>query len=817
MSNFGKKTAVCLLLLCVCFLGAVIYLPSFNVPFIYDDIPYIVENLNIRYLDDIPLILKANSQPTRFIPFYTFAMNYHVHHFRVFGYHLVNLIIHLLNGILVFWLMNLLCGLPKFEDRRFYKYRHFLVLCVALVFLSHPLQTQAVTYIFQRVASLAAMFYLLSVCLYIKGRLAASGVWRNTYFGIAGLTALCGMLSKEITFTLPLTVLMIEGMFFQSGQGWKSRSTKWNIITVLMFLLIIPALMRFNFGHIFASTLSGSHDGDVITPLNYLLTQFRVLLTYLKLFIVPIGQNLDYDFALSHSLLERDTLVSFLCLAGIGLFGIRNRKTYPFIAFGIFWFFICMAVESSLIPIRHVIFEHRTYLPSVGLCAVLCVGLFHLIKEPRKYFITLSIIILTLSYLTYERNQVWTDRVGFWKDVVRKSPHKARGYINLGVAYIIDEKYDQAIKEFDKALALRPDHFKIYLNRGNALLHNGAYELAIEDYNKVLELRPSEPRAFNNRGMAYKAQGEIEQALSDFHQAIKLRRTYFTAYYNRGNIYQQLGQTDEAIKDFTRCIMLAPQYANAYFGRGQQHSQKGNYDAALKDFNRAITLGIRNLDVFNNRSIIYGLMGRQELALADLNLVLKSRPNSAEAYANRGVTYVKTGRYDLALKDYSKAIELRPDYPAAYYNRGGIYKMLGMLEMASKDFSSTVQNNPNHVQAYFQRAHIYLLQEELEKAQGDYLKILSILPQNARAHNALGKIEFSINNLKEAVKYFNRALELDPDYAQAYFFRSHTYKALGKYDLALENILKAIALGHIFEQAYVEDLQMKVQGKIPDK
>ena len=294
----------------------------------------------------------------------TFSINYHFHKFDVWGYHLVNLFIHLINALLVWWLTWITFSTPVMKDSPISRHRAIISFLTGLLFVTHPLATQSVTYIVQRFASLATLFYLLSLILFIRGRL-----WEGNkniaffLFGSSIAAAVCGMLTKEIVFTLPFAIILYDYCFIKTSP-WKLEVKDKSLFFSLMMLAIFIFIFFRNFSlNLFDTVPPDQGYSYSISMREYLFTQFRVILTYIRLFILPFNQNLDYDYPLSTSFFQIRTFFSFLVLLGILLAGVLLFKKYRLISFGIFWFFLTLSVESSLIPIsQNVIFEHRTYL-----------------------------------------------------------------------------------------------------------------------------------------------------------------------------------------------------------------------------------------------------------------------------------------------------------------------------------------------------------------------------------------------------------------------------------------------------------------------
>ncbi|MGZ3593123.1 MAG: hypothetical protein ACXWL9_05215, partial [Syntrophales bacterium] len=341
----GKLRWNLISMLFICLMGIIAYSNSFGCSLHFDDIPTIEDNIAIRNLSDV----KAwwGFYPSRPIGYLSFALNYHFHRLDVWGYHLVNLAIHIANALLVWWLVMLTMATPVMRAQPISRHKGAMALFAALLFVSHPLATQSVTYIVQRLASLATLFYLLSLALYVKGRLGEGNRDKLMFLSYAGsiLCAALGMLTKEIVFTLPFALVLYEFSFIKTDT-WKIDLKDRGIQIPVVILGIFFSLFFLNFSfEIFnpiPPLLNQGYDYP-ITAWEYFLTQFSVILTYIRLFILPINQNLDYDYPISHSLFEWHTLFGLLSLAGIFFLGIVLFRRYRLISFGIFWFFLTLS------------------------------------------------------------------------------------------------------------------------------------------------------------------------------------------------------------------------------------------------------------------------------------------------------------------------------------------------------------------------------------------------------------------------------------------------------------------------------------------
>ena len=558
-----------LAVLIICILGIVIYSNTFQSPFVFDDQPGIVDNKVLRNLSDLNAIWSFN--PTHFIVYITLALNYYYHQLNVFGYHLVNLLIHCCAALMVWWLVSLTFRTPAMKDKAISKQANLIAFFSGLLFISHPVQTEAVTYIVQRSTSLAAFFYITSLALYVKSRLSLDNTpVAKGYYVLSLITAVLGMFSKQIVITLPFMVILYEFCFFQrSGKrfgtslpdsSWSSvRDLPWKRLALfLILLLIIPLNMAISKNMDFWQISQLTKESEVISRGTYILTQFRVLTTYLKLFFMPLNQNLDYDYPLSSSLWQIPVLSSFLFLMFILITAIVLFNRYRLIAFSIFWFFLTLSVESSFIPIRDVIFEHRLYLPMVGysLFLPLIVYYFFQHRNIRLGIIILIMIISFYAFLTYARNNVWKSDVTLWSDAISKSPKKLRPYTGRARAYQERGYYDEALADYNRALIINPFNMKCYNNRGMVYLKKGEYDKAIADYTHTLKTNPDDPGAYNNRGLAYLYKGKYQEAVSDFSQALKFKPGYVNAYCNRAAAYCRTKEYNKAWADVKRVEKL---------------------------------------------------------------------------------------------------------------------------------------------------------------------------------------------------------------------------------------------------------------------
>ena len=595
--------------------GIAVYINTFHCSFQFDDRVFIIDNIAIRNIANLQSLW--NYYPCRFITFVSLALNYHFGQLNVFGYHLFNLAIHLSAALLVWWLVHLTLSCPVMKNNKITKHAEMIALFSGLVFVSHPLQTEAVTYIWQRSTSMAAMFYLASLCLYVKSRLLRHSQREGSetiFYAGSLLAAISAMFTKENAITLPLVILLYENFFlFKKGVRGSLKCPQ-AAIPFLCTLLIIPLTMIFNTG-------TAPKEAVNIPPFDYLMTQFRVMLTYIRLLIVPINQNLDYDYPIVKNIFEPPVLLSISCLGLIVWSAKRLFANYRLISFSICWFFLTLLPESSLLPLQDVIFEHRLYLPMAGFSIFLAASFYYLLgKNNLKTMIkALIIIIAGYSILTYQRNKIWGDDLNLWNDVIQKSPHKARPYNNRGNIYTRQGKLDLALSDYNKALELDPDYADAYNDRGSIYGKQGDLNLAMSNFNKAIQLDPDYADAYNNRGDVFGKQRDYASAMNDYNKVLELLPDDAEAHYNRGVIYDGQGDSIRAMSDYTQAIKINPDIAEAYIYRGAIYAKEGNAKQALSDFTKAIEINPDNGYAYNNRAVLYFQLQQYDKAWGDVD------------------------------------------------------------------------------------------------------------------------------------------------------------------------------------------------------
>jgi Flp pilus assembly protein TadD len=591
-------------LLLIMLIGFLAYANTFGVPFVLDDLESINRNEVIRDLGNyLPGGPGYDFLFRRWFGYFTFALNYHFGGLNVAGYHLFNLTVHICTALLVYALVRLTLRTPFLADSKVAPQAAATALLAALFFVAHPVQTQAITYTVQRLTSLCTLFYLLALVLYVASRLRSEvprqenergrqspGSWRMPLLLTGSVvSAVLAMCTKEIAFTLPMAALLYEVCFFRGA--WQRRAML--LLPLLLTVALIPILVLSDES---LPATGGLPQTEADIPrLDYLFTQFRVLVTYLRLLVLPINQNLDYDYPLYSTFFTPPVFLSFLLLAAVFALTLylfwrtrtctpvvlkQKSKHFPassyqlpapelrLIAFGIFWFFLTLAVESSLIPIADVIFEHRLYLPSIGVAVAMATAIILAREKTITFYggkipmIAATMIIIALTMATWQRNQVWQNEVSLWGDVARKSPGKHRPWFNLGTHLMTDSgQPEEAIPALLHAVARDPGHAESWHNLGSSYLMTARPGEAIMPLRTAVRLKPDMADAAVNLAVALIHNGNPLEAVPILEDVKQRLPQWPVAHINLGIAYVSIGKLDDARRELAILNQIAPQLA----------------------------------------------------------------------------------------------------------------------------------------------------------------------------------------------------------------------------------------------------------------
>ncbi len=587
--------AASLVLLAV--LGAGLYAPALPAPFLLDDERNIVENPAIRMPDlSVGSLLRAGreSRAPRPVAYMSFALDHYAHGYAVEGFRAVNIGIHVLNGWLVYALALVL--FRRLEELPSQRGRQpsgvpagWLALVAALVFVAHPIQTQAVTYVVQRMSSLCAGFYLLALLLHATGR-SRRGTPRALLFAAGVGAGLLALFTKQIAATLPLAVLGVEWFFFRDlDRAWLRRRAP---RLVGLGVALVAALAAF-----VAATPAALDYGDRdFTLVERVLTQFRVVVLYLSLIAFPASGRLSlaHDVSTSRSLLDPPTtLASALLLAALALLAVRIAPTQRLVSFAILWFFLHLVIESSIIPLE-MVFEHRLYLPLFGVSLLAAWGLAHLTAARRRLGLcATAALVACLAASTLARNFVWRDPIELWSRVVAENPSDTRSRNNLASALSRAGRLDEAERQYRETLRVTPEHARARTNLAMALERQGRVEEALAEAERAVRSAPDFAWSHYVLGNMHARHGRPELAAGELAAAARLEPSDALARFELGGALIQMGRFEEAVPPLRESLRLDPTFAPAHAALGGVYAQLRRFDDARSQLATALRLDPR--------------------------------------------------------------------------------------------------------------------------------------------------------------------------------------------------------------------------------
>ncbi|NMC36332.1 tetratricopeptide repeat protein [Candidatus Beckwithbacteria bacterium] len=578
-----------------------LYAVSLSHEFVLDSIQHIVNNVFVRDLNQT--IQKYGFKNPRFLGYLSFALNYELVKLDPFFFQLTNILIHIANAFLVWKLGSAFLSLPLFEKTKFKQDKNWLALLLALLFLLHPLQTQAVNYIIQRFVLLVTFFYLLTFYLFTLSFLAKDKAIRNRLLIATALSIMMAFFSKETAYTLPLMLGIYYLFFIVFDLDFRKLIKYVPIVGVVLGVMWLLFDKAYDIATVFKPQLSPA-TGVWLNSSTYLFTQFRVLVKYIQLLILPYSQNFDYYFPPSQSLFEPLVLLSLIVLLLIISLAYFLYKQNRLLTFGIAWFFISLLVTSSIIPISDVIVEHRLYLTMFGFALTLVFSVYALVRENmEKTMIIFVPILLLYSGLTLHRNYIWRSDISLWQDVIKKAPQNLRAYNSLATSLIEDGKLNEA---------------KSYL----------------ED---IITRNPKYVYGYNNLGTIAEKQSKLDEALMYYQKTLAIDSDNAMALHNIGSIYFKQGNSTEAAKYLDKAEQFIGNNkanANVYVNIGVAKFNEGNYEAAYQSFKTALELEPENTKALNNMGIVYAQKGDLNTAIAYFEKVLKLDPKNRDAQNN---------------------------------------------------------------------------------------------------------------------------------------------------------------------------------------
>ena len=653
-------TALAVLILVV--VNAAVYSRSLNVPFIFDDLTSIPENPNIRQLwppwksmAPPPQLGAAGGRPLVGL---SLAVNYAIGGLNVRGYHVFNVLVHVLAALALWGVVAATLASPRLRGRFGGRGAAF---AVALIWSVHPLLTEPVTYIVQRTELMMGFFYLLTLYASLRAwESARPARWE----ALAVVACALGMACKEVMVTAPVMVLLHDLLL--RGQPWRElvRRRRRLYLGLAATWAVIGGILAG--GAQFKGALS---DKSPITPLEYLWLQARAVLHYLRLCLWPWPLRLAYDWTPPGFLAGLPYVVVVL---GILAGSIGVRRSRPWFTFAAAWVFLILAPTSSVIPLfTEPLAERRMYLPSAAVVALVVLGLrtsLGRLARSETAVRTVSaaavaVAVVALGVVSRRRLEDYRTILAIWTDSVAKAPRNPVAQNNLGMALAFAGRVDEALGHFREALRLDPGRPLSHYNIGYTLAQQGKYAEAMGYLREALRLNPRDSDAHYALATALVATGLRSDGAKHFEEALALRPDDGQAHRELANALSTEGDLGAAARHYDEALRLDP-------GDFRTHSKYGNllisvarYPEAADHYRESLRLYPRDARTRNNLATALLQQGKAAEAVTELERALQDDPRYGLGHYNLANVLVTTGKPGPAAAHYLEAMRLAGSDP----------------------------------------------------------------------------------------------------------------------------------------------------------
>ena len=764
------------------------YANSLGGAFVFDDLPSLLaENPTLRRLWPLfgpggPLSPPPGGLTVSGRPFanLTFALNYAVGRFDPFGYHALNLAIHVGATLALFGLIRRTLLQPPLR-KRFHTAAAPLAFCIALLWSLHPLQTEAVTYLVQRTESLASLCVLLTLYGFVRATTSDDAVSNSEFevlswpppelqtltskppraraVWLAASVAACflGMATKEITAATPLLVLLYDRTFVAGSfrAAWRERRVYYVALAATWLLL----------GWLVATNpdRSGTAGFDAqIGVWPYALTQCRAIVLYLKLVFWPYPLILDYGYRPVAGLAAVWPQALFLALAlAATVFALRRRSPLGFPGA---WFFLILAPSSSFVPVAtQTIAEHRIYL---SLAAVLApVVLLAWMRSGRATLTASCAVAVVFGALTLLRNADYRSPVILWRDTVEKFPANGRAQQNLGFHLLAEGQPAAALARFEETLRLAPENRQVHFNIARALVQLGRLPEAIPFFEEALRRNPTKVAMRCEYAEELGRAGRLAEAFPLYVRALQLAPDNAIVHESLATTLARNRHGNEALPHFATALRFQPDFPEAASNLGDTLASLGRAPEAVAAYERSLSLqptfeahtGLAKILLANNVTLE---------ALVHFEAALALNPDSADAHANLGAALARAARAPEAAAQFEAALRLDPNHADAHTQFGLLLAQAGRPADALPHFEAVVQLQPNDPAAAANLGKTLCDLGRFPEAVACLTQTL-ILQPTASAHVELANALLRCDRPADAIAHYEAALALDPGNTEA--------------------------------------------------
>ena len=585
-------------------LGFLVYGNSLQGKFLWDDEYLIKYNTYLRSFSNIPKIFATDigyGSGRQFgfyrpLQMFTYVIDYSLYKLKEWGYHLTNLILHILVSICVYIFFNLLYKRPRVS------------LVASLLYLVHPLNTAIVSYISGRADSMLILFMLLAFIFYVRD-INKPAIWSYSLILVSYALAL---LSKEASFIFPVLLLLYHYSF-------KKETDVKRFIAVVTMTLVYVLIRITLLAHII---LTGPHTiGGTTTALQRLPGFFAAMASYAGILLIPMNLRMGRGMML-FDFFDPQVIAGMFILIALVWACLYFKKKRGIEFFGLMWFFITILPVSNIYPLNAYMAEHWLALPSIGIFLIAGDAIDRVYSKPRLKFLALLIIgVMIISYgcVTAKQNAYWKEPIAFHARNLKFSKNNIKSMTDLARQYEYVGKREEAIELYKRAIELDPA-FPIPYNNLGYLYHNmGRDDDAIPLYEKAIESDPRYPDALNNLAVVYHTRGKYDEAIALYKRAIEANPNFEGVYCNLGVLYMSMGKNEEAMDAYKKAVAINPSFENTYYNMGVLYVQMGKPEEALEMYKKTLELNPEHPQANNNIATLYFKMKQYVLAIKHID------------------------------------------------------------------------------------------------------------------------------------------------------------------------------------------------------
>jgi protein O-mannosyl-transferase len=658
------------------------YGPAWRAGFIWDDDVYVTQNPLLTAPDGLRQIWFSLQSPSQYFPltYTTFYVERALWGFHPLGYHLVNLLLHAANALLV-WRVLARLRLPG-------------AWLAAAIFALHPVQVESVAWITERKNVLMAFFFLLTLLAWIRFiDEKTARPWR--FYVLALVFYALALFGKTTACTLPAALLLILWLG-KMPINWRRLAQ----VAPFVAMGIGMGLVTMWWERYHQGTQGKLFEMGAV---ERVLVANRALWFYAGKLLWPANLAFSYP----HWTISASDLGAYVWVLATAVLGLVIWRTRRWAGRSVEVAAVYFAATLSpmlgfimLYTFRYTfVADHYQYLACIGPMALAAAGMEAGLGRLawRKPFLQPALcaaLLLTLGALTWKQCGMYANNKTLWQTTVRLSPNSWMAQYNLGNAFRLEDRMDEAFLHYQKAFEINPDNAEFHNNLGIVLLQNGRVKEAITQYREALQIDPNFAEAHYNLGNIFLKKGRVDEAITQFRQALQIKPDFAEAHYNLGNALLQMGKVDEGIFHYRKALEINPAYAEARNNLGSALLQKGGVDEAISQYQEALHINPGYADAHRNLGLALARKGRLDEAITHFQQALKIRPDFAGAHVNLGNVLLQKGRLDEAISQYQEALQIDPDNGDAQNNTGNVLLQKGNMNEAIAHFQKALQLQP---------------------------------------------------------------------------------------------------------------------------